>query len=126
MEYVKLSNRDLELLIDCVQEIVNFKTRTLTAHNWSVFEKDYLPPLIEYLSANQFKVVTSSDNICLWLIDQICHSRRLTEGIKPKECIPLADTELGQSCLEFLRAASKGQQSYLGHCHNQQFTKLFL
>lgn len=125
MEYVKLTPRDLDNLIDCCQLIVDYKAKTLTKHNWTQFEMDYLPSLVESLHANQFRVADPHKNILVWLIDQICHSRKLVEGVKPKECLPLADTLLGEECLEFLRAASRGQISYNNLKHNQQFTKLF-
>jgi hypothetical protein len=125
MDYVKLTPRDLELLIDCCQLVLDYKVRTLSKTNWSIFESEYLPSLITSLRENKFRIVSSTDNILVWLIDQICHSRRLVEGVKPTECIPLADTGIGESCLEFLRAASKGQVSYNSLKLNQQFTKLF-
>lgn len=125
MENVKLTPRDLELLIDCCQMVLDYKARTLSKTAWSVFESEYLPSLVQSLKENSFRVASTQDNIFVWMIDQICHSRRLVEGVKPTECIPLADTGIGETVLEFLRAASKGQTSYNSLKLNQQFTKLF-
>ena len=126
MEYVKLTPIDLELLIDCCELVVEFKSATLSKQSWSIFERDYLPPLVEHLKNNQFKIATTQDNVCLWLIDQICHSRRLLKGVKAKDCLPLADTDLGSRVLEILRAASRGQTAYNSFKHNQRFAKLFV
>lgn len=125
MEYVKLKKTDLDLLIEISQEIINFKFRALSKHNWEIFEKQYLPSLVKAFQDNQFKIVTSSDNILVWFMDQIVHSRRLVEGVKPKECVPLCDTELGQRALAICRAARYGQDSYNRATDATTFNSLF-
>jgi hypothetical protein len=125
VHYVQLRNTDLEMLIEISQMISDFKFRTLSRTNWQIFESQYLPKLIIYISENRFKVVTASDNIFLWIIDQICHSRRLVPGIKPRDNVSLADTELGQEVLRFCRAARFGQEAYDRLHAPNQFQDLF-
>ena len=125
MEQVKLSQVDLDTLIDVFQLVVDFKQRTLQRHNWLVFESKYLPQLIEYMRNNQFPVNRTDDNIFLWIIDQVCHSRRLVPGLKPRECVLLADTAGGEAVIEICRSASRGQMSYDTARLNRQFEKLF-
>jgi hypothetical protein len=124
-EYIKLKDSHLNLLIDCFQLVVDFKHKTLSKSNWIEFEANHLPKVISYFQQNQFKVVTSHEGIFPWMIDQICHSRRLVPGIKPKECIPLADTPIGEETLAICRAAKNGQHSYQVWCHSNQFHNLF-
>ena len=124
-EYIKLKDSHLNLLIDCFQLVVDFKHKTLRKSNWIEFETNHLPKVISYFQQNQFKVVTSTDNIFVWIIDQICHSRRLVPGIKPKECVPLADTAIGEETLSICRAAKNGHEAYKAWCHNNQFHNLF-
>lgn len=125
VEYVKLDNHDLNALIEISQLIVDWKHRNLTAHNWQVFEQDYLPSLVEQLSVNSFKIADPQKNIFVWLQDQILHSRRATPGLRDRECLPLADTHQGERALEILRVAQRGQVSYNSYKHNQKFRDLF-
>ena len=125
VEYVKLTKTDLDTLIEVSQQIIDFKFRALNKTNWSIFETQYLPPLVKYFSDNQFKVVTSSDNIFVWFIDQIVHSRQLVDGVKPKDCVPLCDTELGEQALAICRAARYGQNSYDRTKDTTTFNSLF-
>jgi hypothetical protein len=125
MEYVNLNRTDLDTLIETSQAIIDFKFRALSRTNWQIFERDYLPPLVKYFSENKFKVVTASDNIFVWFIDQIVHSRDLVPGVKPKDCVPLCDTELGIRALEICRAARYGQDSYNRRTDTTTFNSLF-
>jgi len=125
VDYVKLTQQDLNDLIELSQLIVNWKHKTLSRHNWLVFERDYLPKLIDAIDRNEFKVATSHDNIFIWILDQLEHSRFLVDGLKPKDCTPLANIKLGQICKEFLTAASRGAVSYNNLQHSRQFEKLF-
>lgn len=112
VEHVKLSATDLDVLIDITQKFVDYKFRALSRTNWNTFEKDYLPPLIGYFKQNQFKVVTASDNIFVWIIDQIVWSRVVLDGVPRRDWIPLADTDLGARALAICRSASRGQEAY--------------
>ena len=125
MEQVKLSQVDLDTLIDVFQRVVDFKQRTLQRHNWRVFESQYLPQLIDYIRLNQFPINDYSNSVFHWIIDQICHSHRLTPGLRPRDGLPLADTALGEQAIEICRRASRGQISYDCWRHNRQFKKLF-
>ena len=124
-EYVKLTAHDLELLIDVVQMVVDYKYRSLTKTNWIEFELKYLPKLLTAIKDNQFKVVDSHNNILTWIIDQIAHSSKVVDGLPKKSWIPLVDLERVQECLGILRRASRGQTSYNTSKLNNQFTNLF-
>jgi hypothetical protein len=125
VDYVELSPRDLELLIDVVQMVVDYKFRSLMPHNWTEFESTYLPKLVDQISRNQFKVVDANNNTMIWLIDNIVHSRKVVEGIPKRDWIPLADIDRVQECLTMLRSASRGPVSYKTSKAGQQFTNLF-
>jgi hypothetical protein len=125
VEYVTLRPTHLELLIDTFQEVIEYKYRALSKHNWIIFERDYLPSVIQSIHDNRFKVVTASDNIFLWIIDNIIHSRRIVEGIPRRDWIPLADFERTQTCLAVLRAARMGQDSYNRYSATNKFSDLF-
>ena len=125
MEYVRLKPTDLEVLIDISQQVIDYKFKALNKTNWQIFERDYLPSLVKAFQDNQFKVVTSSDGILVWLLDQIVHSRDLVPGVKPKDCVPLCDTELGIRALEICRAARYGQDSYNRSTDTTTFNSLF-
>jgi hypothetical protein len=124
VEYVKLTSRDLNLLIDVVQRMVDYKFYALTKANYQDFEQNWLPSLVEQMRENRFKFVTASQNIFLWLIDNICHSRQVVPGLKKKDWIPLMDFEDVQRCLSVLRAARFGQSSY-DRISENQFDNLF-
>ena len=125
VQYVKLRSTDLETLIEISQMICDFKFATLRQPSWQMFEKEYLPKLVTYISDNRFKVATANDNIFLWIIDQICHSRRLTPGVRPRDGVLLADTAIGEEVLRFCRAARFGQDAYDRLHDRNQFNNLF-
>lgn len=125
VEYVRLKNTDLELLISVMQRVTDYKFRRLTKNNWQEFEQNYLPSLVQQIYENKFKVVSAVDNTFIWCIDQIMHSRQCVAGIDPANWIPLADFEDVQQCLRLLRAASRGQASYQRYTEPNQFHHLF-
>lgn len=125
VEYVTLRPTHLELLIDVFQEVIEFKHRALSRHNWIVFERDYLPSVIQSIHDNKFKVVTSADSIFVWMLDQIIHSRRVVEGVPRRDWIPLIDFERTQQCLSMLRAAKSGIESYKRYTATNKFDDLF-
>ncbi len=124
-EYVKLKNIDLEILIKISQQVIDYKIKALNKTNWQIFERDYLPKLVNAFHNNSFKVVDVHNNILSWLIDQICHSRVIIPGTKHTEGVPLCDTELGQAAIEICRHASKGQISYDQFRSTNNFHDLF-
>ena len=124
-EYVKLTAHDLNLLIDVCQMVIDYKYRSLTRHNWQVFEDTYLPKLLTAIKDNQFKVVDSHNNILVWIIDNIAHSAKVVDGLPKKSWIPLVDLERVQECLGALRRASRGQVSYNTSKLGGQYHNLF-
>jgi len=120
VDFVKLTPSDLERVIDLLQEVVNYKAKSLTPVNWTLFESDYLPKIITAINDNSFKVVDPHNNIITWLIDNAIHSKRSVDGIPKKDWIPLTDFERYQNTLTMLRAASKGHTSY--HTHAVSYT----
>jgi hypothetical protein len=125
VDYVRLRSTDLELLMETMQRVVDYKFHALSRPNWQIFERDYLPSLVEQLRDNRFKVVTASDNIFEWCLDQIIHSRQIVAGISRSSWIPLADFEDVQQCLAMLRSARVGSESYQRYCQPSQFNSLF-
>ena len=125
METVKLTRTDLETLADCCDCMIQYKQTSLKKANWSTFEADYLPKLIEYFKKNEWVIRDYNNSIFTWLIDNICHSRKLIEGVKLAQCTPLADTALGEAALEILRHAKTGQVTYDNWCQGRAFRNLF-
>lgn len=111
-EYVKLSPRHLDQLIDTFQAVVDYKAKSLSRPNWDTFNTEYLPKVITALKDNSFKVADTHNNIIVWIIDNIVHSRRVVDGVPKKDWVPLIDIESVQDTLSMLRAASRGQMSY--------------
>jgi hypothetical protein len=126
VDYIKLTNSDLERVIDLLQEIVTYKAKSLTRENWTVFETDYLPKAITAIRENSFKVADPHNSIITWIIDQAVHSRLVIDGIPKKDLVPLIDIERFQVTLSMLRAASKGHTSYHTYATtNNKFGDLF-
>ena len=125
VDYVRLRNTDLELLMETMQRVVDYTFHALSRPNWQVFEQQYLPSLVEQLRDNRFKVVSATDNIFLWCLDQITHSRQYVPGLRRRDWIPLADFESVQTCLAMLRACRVGSESYQRYCQPRQFNSLF-
>ena len=120
VDFVKLNPSDLERVVDLLQEVVNYKAKSLTRENWTVFETDYLPKVITAINDNSFKVVDPTNNIFSWLIDQAVHSKRVVNNLGKKDWIPLTDFERYQNTLTMLRAAARGHTSY--HTHAISYT----
>lgn len=126
VDFIKLTPSDLERVIDLLQDIVNYKAKSLTAENWAQFESQYLPKAITAIQENRFKVVDPTNSIISWLIDQAAHSRKVVAGIPKKDWIPLIDIERCQNTLSMLRAASKGHISYHTYAgNNTKYQDLF-
>jgi hypothetical protein len=126
VDFIKLTNSDLERVIDLLQEIVTYKARSLTPANWASFETDYLPKAITAIRENSFKVVDPHNSIIVWLIDQAVHSRLVVDGLPKKDWIPLIDIDRFQNTLSMLRAASRGHVSYHTYATtNNKFDDLF-
>lgn len=123
--YVTVKPHDLETLIQITEQVLIYKEQALSTLSWHRFETKYLPSLLQSLKQNMFKHVRSDDNIALWLLDQICHSRKIIQGVSHKEGIPLIDTALGQEAAALLRAMSKGQISYDQYRSTNNFSNLF-
>jgi hypothetical protein len=126
VEYVRLREKDLEILISVFQSVVDFKFKSLSKHNWQQFESDYMVKAIDAIRDNKFKVADAHNNILVWFIDQVVHSRKVVEGVPKADWIPLVDFDQVQECLSSLRAAAKGQISYNVYASsNTTFKTLF-
>jgi hypothetical protein len=126
VDYIKLTNNDLERLIDLMQAVVDYKAKSLTRENWASFETEYLPKVIAAIKDNSFKVVDSNNNIFSWIIDNAAHSRLVVDGVPKKDLVPLIDIERFQVTLSMLRAAAKGHTSYHTYATtNNKFGDLF-
>ena len=112
VEHVKLSATDLDVLIDITQAVSDYKCRALSPINKQMFLEKYLPRLIQSFQSNSFKIADRNNSQLTWLIDQICNSRVILDGVPRRDWIPLADTELGARALAISRNASRGQEAY--------------
>lgn len=124
-EYVRLTERDLEQLIDACELVCEYKQQVLKSENWLRFEQEYLPSLVVSLRNNQFKVVDTHNNIFIWIRDQIIHSRRVLDQVPRRDWLPLTDLDWVEDVLGALRHASRGQVSYDTHRRQQQYLNLF-
>jgi hypothetical protein len=122
---VTLKPHDLNTLIEITQLIVDYKSQALSQPRWDKFYNEYLPSLLEQLSQNQFKCHRPDDSTFTWIIDQLCHSRKIVPGVSHKEGIPLADTVLGERALAICRAATRGQKFYDSWRRDTKFNDLF-
>jgi hypothetical protein len=126
VDFVKLTPNDLDRVIDLLQEVVNYKAKSLTPANWAIFESEYLPKAVTAIKDNSFKVADPHNSIVTWFIDQAVHSRLVVDGIPKKDWIPLIDIERFQNTLSMLRAVSKGHISYHTYATtNNKFGDLF-
>ena len=125
MQVVRLTPRDLDLLIDVFQQVTDYKQRTLQRHNWRVFETEYLPRLVDYISRNEFPVNDPANSIFTWIIDQICHSHKIISGVPLDQGLPLCDTKLGQRVIEICRHAQRGQSTYDLWAQPTKYSDLF-
>lgn len=122
---VKLKNEHLELIIDVVQEIVNYKAETLSVKAFDIFYNEYLPLLLDQIARNDFKLNHLKKNTPLWLIDQIRHCKKLAPGVDPKNAVPLQDTRSGREAISILQNAAKGQLYYQSCYERNKFGELF-
>lgn len=125
MQTVKLKKTDLELIIEILQQVCDYKYQALSKLAWTKFQQEYLPKLVNQISSNEFVCNDYKNNSFTWLIDQIVWSKKLIPGVDCKQGIPLADTALGEKTLAILRAASRGQASYDSWSNPTTFNDLF-
>lgn len=125
MAHVRLKKTDLDILIEILQLVYDYKAVALSKPAWLKFSQDYLPKILDQMSRNEFNCNDVNNNSPTWLIDQVCWSRQLIYGVPHREGIPLSDTQLGQQALHILRPASRGQQSYDLYTRPTTFNELF-
>ena len=122
---ITLKPTHLDIVIEVLQQVVDYKKAALRKSSWNTFYDTYLISIVEQIKANEFKLNNPKSNSILWLIDQLCWSRKLIDGVDVKNGIPLIDTDLGQRAVEILRAASRGQEHYDTYFNGSQFDNLF-
>lgn len=122
---VKLNAHDLNLIIEMLQLVVDYKAEALKPRSWQIFEQEYLPSIINQIRDNQFRCYRQDDNTFHWFVDQVCHSRRLHPGVPHSQGTPLSDIPLGEQVLEICRAASRGQKYYDQWRAGSRFKDLF-
>lgn len=125
IDYVELTEPDLEHLITVCQWMVDYKYKVLNSVNWQNFQTRYLPGLVDALRLNKFKVVDPNKNILLWIIDNIEHSRRIVPGQARDEWQLLGDMDQIRPLLERLRAASRGSKDYRELLAREKIKDLF-
>jgi hypothetical protein len=125
IDYVELTEPDLEHLITVCQWMVDYKYKVLNSVNWQNFQTRYLPGLVDALRLNKFKVVDPNKNILLWIIDNIEHSRRIVPGQARDEWQLLGDMDQIRPLLERLRAASRGSKDYKELLAREKIKDLF-
>ena len=125
IDYVELTEPDLEHLITVCQWMVDYKYKVLNSVNWQNFQTRYLPGLVDALRLNKFKVVDPNKNILLWIIDNIEHSRRIVPGQARDEWQLLGNMDQIRPLLERLRAASRGSKDYKELLAREKIKDLF-
>jgi hypothetical protein len=124
VDYVKLTDRHLEQVIEILQAVTDYKEQALSDRAWDSYLNQYLPKALESIAANRFKVARYNNNIFLWILDQIKHSRQIQSGVEAKHWPPLADA--AESIMLLLTAASRGPISYATYCQqDNQYGNLF-
>lgn len=123
---VKLKPHHLRVLEESLVLIVEYKDKTLKDRAWRNFSEDWLPRAVDQLNRNEFEVNHPQRNTFMWWVDQLCWSKKLTQGVKPTQCIPLCDTALGEECMAICRAAARGQQAYDMWAAESRFHDLFV
>jgi hypothetical protein len=109
---IKLRPQHLNVLIEALQAVSDYKYQALRKLNWEKFQNEYLLAIIAQIKENDFLLHHPQKNPFNWLIDQLVWSRRVSPGVPLKEGVPLIDTELGISAAEICRAAQRGQKYY--------------
>jgi hypothetical protein len=122
---VKLKPHHLEVIIDALQAVCDYKVRALRHVSWQKFQNEYLVSIVEQIQQNEFKLNNSKSNSLNWLLDQLCWSRVVLDGVPLKDCLPLIDTRLGQEASEILRNAARGQKHYDQYFTGSNFRNLF-
>jgi hypothetical protein len=122
---VKLREVHRQLIIESLQLIADYKFCALRKSSWATFESEYLTSAVEQIDLNAFKVNNPKSNYFLWHLDQLCWSRRLMDGVKPSEGVPLIDTRLGEQVAEICRVAARGQAFYDRYYQGNEFHNLF-
>jgi hypothetical protein len=122
---VKLTPHDVKVLEEALILVIEYKDRTLKRPAWTRFSTEWLPRVIDQLARNELEVNHPQKNTPLWIVDQICWSNKLTAGVNPTQCIPLADTSLGEQAMAICRAAARGQEHYDLWRKNSKFHDLF-
>ena len=109
---IKLKPNHLEVLIEALQAVTDYKYQALKKLSWEKYQGEYLLAIIAQIKDNDFLLHHPEKNPFSWLIDQMVWSRRISPGVPLKEGVPLIDTDLGQRASEICRAARRGQQYY--------------
>lgn len=120
-----IKNNDLQIIIDIANRVIWYKQQALSSKSYAAFEALWLPKLVQQINDNAFTWNDRNRNTANWLIDQIAHCNTITQGVKPKDGVPLADTDLGERALRILRAMSRGQESYDSFAKTTNFNDLF-
>lgn len=123
---VKLKPHDLEIIIEILQQVCDYKHQALRPQSWLTFQRDWLSSAIEQIKANEFILHHAEKNFFAWLIDQVCWSRRLTPGLDHRSGVSLADTKLGAQAIDICRRASQGQRAYDNSNRDTKFRDLFI
>jgi hypothetical protein len=122
---VKLKDTHLEVIIEVLQKVCDYKFRALRKASWQTFQDQYLTSIIEQIAANDFKLNNKNKSTLLWLLDQIVWSKVIIDGVPLKDGVPLIDTNLGQEAAAIIRAAVKGQLYYDSSWNKNEFHNLF-
>ncbi len=123
--FVKLKPEHLDTIIDVLEDVVKWKSQSLSVKAWTTFETDYLPSVIEQIRDNEFRLNHITRNTPLWIVDQIMHTRVLNSSGNKRNAVALYDTLKGKRAIEILRAAAKGQIYYDGYYTTTTFSNLF-
>lgn len=122
---IKLKQEHLEVIITCIQDVVDWKAETLSVKAFDIFYNQYLPLLLDQIVNNEFKLNHNRKNTMVWIIDQIRHSKKLADGVDPKNAVPLSDTRTGREAISICEKAAKGQLYYNGYYTQNNFQELF-
>ena len=114
-----------KIIAEAFVEVVEFKSRALKRTSWDNFYQYWVPSATDQITKNEFKLNHPTKNFFVWLIDQMCHSNKITPGVPPKDCMPLIDTGLGEKAAEICRQASRGQYEYDRWCRQKNYRELF-
>ncbi len=122
---IRLKQEHLIKLARIMEDIVTWKSHSLSPKSWDQFEANWLPSFLQQLRDNEWTVNRTHTNTFKWLEDQIIHCRKLAPGVNKQNAIPLEDTLLGREVIAICQAASRGQLWYDGFAKNSEFHNLF-